>query len=315
MIQKFTNEPLFEITQSLQKQLQELSSGEILEFEILNPDFFDASYSGKKIELQDKEYIYRSLKAYTDLCETLYCKMLVPIPKMNKMLLIRFKKLNRDISFHQEQQGSEKYGTNSLFAQIHKNEEPAFLQHYVQALKNININKRVRILNLGVNSAEEFEIIQKMCSNFSNMQLIGIDYSHSAIAEAQKKFPQTNIEFIQQDINTLDDLSLEPFDAIITIGTLQSSNIDFKLTFMKLVQQYLKKDGAMVLGFPNCRWIDGEMIYGAKVKNYSFSEMSLMIKDVHYCKKYLQQKKFKVTVTGKNYLFLSATSLKSERLV
>ena len=66
----------------------------------------------------------------------------------------------------------------------------------------------------------------------------------------------------------------------------------------------------MILGFPNCRWIDGEMIYGAKAKNYAFPEMSLLYKDVHFCKKYLQQKKFRVTVTGKNYIFLTATSIR-----
>jgi hypothetical protein len=79
---------------------------------------------------------------------------------------------------------------------------------------------------------------------------------------------------------------------------------------MQIVQNYLKKDGSMILGFPNCRWIDGEMVYGAKAKNYSFSEMSLLYKDVIFCKKYLQQKKFRVTITGKDYIFLTATSIR-----
>ena len=79
---------------------------------------------------------------------------------------------------------------------------------------------------------------------------------------------------------------------------------------MNIVQNYLKNDGAMILGFPNCRWIDGQMIYGAEVKNYNFSELSLLFKDVNYCKKYLQQKKFRVTITGKDYIFLTATSIR-----
>ncbi|MGE4473070.1 MAG: methyltransferase, partial [Sulfuricurvum sp.] len=32
-------------------------------------------------------------------------------------------------------------------------------------------------------------------------------------------------------------------------------------------------------------------------------------KDIYYCKKYLQQKKFRVTLTGKDYLFLTATKI------
>lgn len=308
-MKQFTNESLYVIIKELKEQLKPLSNNEVLEFTVLNPDRCESNYSGKTVLIGDKEYVYRSLKAYTDLCELLYCKMLLPIPKDDKTALMRFKKLNTTESFHKEEQNSEKYGKNSIFAQIHKNEEPAFLMHYVQALNNININKRVRILNLGINSGDEFEVIQQHANNFESMELVGIDYSQSAIEEAKAKFTQKNITFIQHDINKLQELNLEKFDLIITIGTLQSSNIDFKRTFMNLVQNYLKRDGAMILGFPNCRWIDGEMIYGAKVKNYSFSELSLMIKDVHYCKKYLQQKKFKVTISGKNYLFLSATAI------
>lgn len=306
----FTNQSLYQIINTLNEKLKPLKEHEILEFEVLNPDLYNSTYSGTKVVIDNTEYIYRSLKAYTDLSELLFCKMLLPIPKNEKMVSIRFKKLLKEQSFHNDADSTEKYGVDSHFAQIHKNEEPAFLMHYVKALQNVKINQRVRILNLGVNSGEEFEVIVKMADNIENLELIGIDYSHSAINQAKEQFKSyPNIQFIQHDINQLQELDLGKFDLIITIGTLQSSNLDFKTTFMSLVQNYLKRDGAMILGFPNCRWVDGEMIYGAKAKNYSFSESSLLIKDIHFCKKYLQQKKFRVTVTGKNYLFMTATSI------
>jgi hypothetical protein len=78
---------------------------------------------------------------------------------------------------------------------------------------------------------------------------------------------------------------------------------------MSIYQNHLENGGAIILGFPNCRWIDGEMIYGAKAPNYSFSELSLVLKDIHFCKKYLQQKKYRVVITGKDYLFLSARKI------
>jgi hypothetical protein len=34
-----------------------------------------------------------------------------------------------------------------------------------------------------------------------------------------------------------------------------------------------------------------------------------LYKDVYFCKKYLQQKKFKVTLTGKEYVFLTANAI------
>ncbi len=78
---------------------------------------------------------------------------------------------------------------------------------------------------------------------------------------------------------------------------------------MSLVQNHLMYNGAVILGFPNSRWIDTELIYGAKAPNYSYSEMSLVFNDVIFCKKYLQQKKFRVTLTGREYIFLTATKI------
>ncbi len=307
---KFTNEPLYEILNTLKQVLNTLNPHDILEFEVLNPDLYDSTYAGTFVKIDNQEHIYRGLKAYSDLCELLNCKMLLPVQKDEKTVLIRFKKLNNQESFHLNEDSKEKYGTSSHFSQIQKNEEPAFLAHYIKALENVKIDSRLRILNLGVNTGEEFKIIKNMVENFKNHELVGIDYSESAIKEAKKSFSDSNITFIQHDINELKSLNLGEFDLIISIGTLQSSNLEFNPLFMSIVQNYLKKDGAMVLGFPNCRWIDGEMIYGAEVKNYNFSELGVLFKDAIFCKKYLQQKKFRVTLTGKNYIFLTATSIR-----
>jgi len=309
---KFSNESLFEITNILEEKLQTLKEKELLQFEVLNPDIKSSKYAGSVIEL-DKTYIYRSLKTWMDLAELLFCKMLMPKYISDTLVELRFEKLDLHDSFHQDiVQKEEKYGAESSFSKLNKNEEPAFLLHYLKALKNVNINTRIRILNLGINSGSEFEVIKQYATNFESLELIGIDYSSSAIAEAQDKFKESNVSFITHDINKLESLELGKFDLIISVGTLQSTSIDFKLVFMSLIQNYLKKEGSLILAFPNCRWIDGEMIYGAKAKNYSFPEMSLMFKDVYFCKKYLQQKKFRVTLTGKNYIFLTATSIRKK---
>ena len=119
----------------------------------------------------------------------------------------------------------------------------------------------------------------------------------------------SNVALHVNDINTIDALDLGAFDLIVSIGTLQSPGINMKPFLMHLVQNYLEPGGALILGFPNCRWIDGEMLYGAKAPNYPFSEQSLLYNDVMFCKKYLQQHKFRVTLTGKQYLFLTATKI------
>ena len=287
----FRDKNMMEIVDIVSTQTKKLKSKEQFKFIISN---IDVDYKG-----------------WVDLAQMSFCKMMTPQIDENTNLIMCYEKLNQEDSFHSENEDvEEKYGATSTFATIDKNNQPAFLVHYLKALENVKLDTRIRVLNLGVNSGEEFEVLKKYSKNFKNLELVGIDYCSSAIEEAKKNFADENISFHVGDINDLEPLNLGEFDLIISIGTLQSTNLDFNKVFMNIVQNYLKKDGAMILGFPNCRWIDGEMIYGGMVKNYNFSELSLLFKDVNYCKKYLQQKKFRVTVTGKDYIFMTATSIR-----
>lgn len=313
----FSNTPLIDIYTFLVDKTIYLDANIKIEFKVFNPDILISTYSGTQVHFNNIDYIYRSYKSWFDLAQALHCRMLTPTQVSKESVLIRFEKLNPDESFHKSStKKEEKYGINSIFNKIHKNEEAAFLCAYIQALKNVKIDTRFRILNLGVNSGDEFELIKKYANNFENLKLVGIDYCSSAIGAAKEKFSEdTNITFYTHDINDLASLNIGEFDLIISIGTLQSSNLEFNPLLMSIVQNQLKRNGAMILGFPNCRWIDGEMMYGAKVKNYAFSEMGLLYKDVIFSKKYLQQKKYRVTITGKDYIFLTATSIRSDTLL
>lgn len=309
-MKKFTNESMLVIISYLEEELK--NKDEIL-FEVLNPDVNINIYAGEMLKIKNQEFIYRSYKSWCDLAELLFCKMLISSINLDTVV-IKLQKLNKDDSFHKDlnDEKNEKYGKNSIFFRINKNEEPAFLYAYINALKNVKIEEKTNILNLGINKADEFEIIKEIVNEdiFEQMNFVGIDYSLSAIDFAKKRFPFKNFDFFNHDINKLNELNLKRSDLIISIGTLQSSSLNFKLLFMDLIQNYLEDKGSIILGFPNCRWINGEMIYGAKAANYSYSEQSVLYKDVYFCKKYLQQKKYRVTLTGKNYLFLTATSIK-----
>ena len=308
-MKKFTNEPMYEIISYLNNELKNQDKSEI---EVLNPNIKTNAYAGESIKL-DKEYIYRSYKSWTDLAEILFSRLFI-LEIKEQTILLQFLKLDLNESFHNDLNNdrNEKYGENSTFFKINKNEEPAFLNAYSYALKNAKVSEKKNILNLGINKADEFEIIKNVADNksFEEINFVGVDYSKSAIEFAKNRFPSKNFIFYNHDINKLNELNLEKSDLIISIGTLQSSSLNFKLLFMDLVQNYLEDNGSIILGFPNCRWINGEMIYGAKAANYSYSEQSVLYKDVYFCKKYLQQKKYRVTLTGKNYLFLTATSIK-----
>ena len=307
----FTTQTLTQIISTLTTQLLEIKAHETLSFEVLNPDIAN-TYNGSIFTYNNTSYIHRGYKTWIDLAQILHCKMLTPVKISDHIVQITFKKLNNDDSFHKNiSNKEEKYGEGSIFSAISKNEESSFIYYYLQALKNVKVENRLRILNLGVNSGDEFDAIITQVANFTSLELVGIDYCASAIESAKKKFSSfSNISFFTHDINDLESLELGKFDLIISIGTLQSTNLSFNKVLMNTVQKHLKSDGAMILSFPNCRWIDGEMIYGARVKNYPFSEMGLLYKDVIFSKKYLQQKKIRVTITGKDYIFITATSIK-----
>ncbi|MDD2651851.1 MAG: class I SAM-dependent methyltransferase [Sulfurimonas sp.] len=283
--------------------------------EILNAFFALQIESGEIVEvsLLDTDIDYFGYKTFVDLAQLFTMKLLTPFKKDETTTTLRFQKLATDSSFHNSNDtGSEKYGVQSQFFAIDKTKEFSFLYHYQNALEFVDIKNKKRVLNLGVNSGDEFVVIKEILGHdiFEKIEFVGIDYSASAIAYAKDEFrTDKNVEFFCHDINKLNELNLGKFDLIISIGTLQSSNIEFNATFMSLYQNYLSESGSIVLGFPNCRWIDGEMIYGAKAPNYNFSELSLVLKDIHFCKKYLQQKKYRVVVTGKDYFFLSARKI------
>jgi cyclopropane fatty-acyl-phospholipid synthase-like methyltransferase len=301
----FTQKSLFDIIDILDKKIKDVVNGNIIEFIVLDPDINSKQYSGYEYTINKQIYFHRPYKTWLDLSNINFCTMLTPKRIDKDFIIIRFEKLNQMSSFHNDNLDNEKYGTNSKFFNINKNEEASFLYYYKLALANISFNKKFRILNIGINKADEFTIIEKMLHK-NDIEYVGIDYCKSAINFASNKFKDKKFTFIQADINELGSLNIGKFDLIVSIGTLQSSNINFKLLFNDLVQNYLTKTGSIILGFPNSRWIDGSLIYGAKMKNYSFSDMSLLIKDLHYCKKYLQQKKYKVNISGKDYIFLWA---------
>jgi len=304
---KFTNEPLLSIVPVLQERLSRNGS---VTFEAIDPDLFSGYYAGECVYIGETLFLYRSLRAWCELAELLSCRMLIPVKTDRSTIRITYEKLGDD-SFHHDASDREKYGKDSLFFRIHKSEEPTFYHYFKEALEHTSIERREAILDLGINRGDEFGFIRSVLgeTHFKACRFTGVDHSQSAIEEAKKRFPYENIRFLTEDINRLDKSLDERFDLLISIGTLQSPGIAFKPTLMHLVGRFLSYDSALILGFPNSRWQSGELRYGAKAAHYNFSEMGVVLEDIIFAKRYLQQKKFRVMITGKQYLFLTAVRI------
>jgi hypothetical protein len=306
VVMKFHEESLEEILPRIQERLEKRK---LVTFWVVDPDVARA-YSGSVIVHEGRRYRYRGYRAWVGLAEILHARMCTPIKKTNPWVEITFEALQEG-SFHHDERSEEKYGISSHFAKIQKMEEPTFLHYYQEALSAVGVERCDRILDLGINRADEFAPIVSMVSEqrVEKMEFVGVDHASSAIDEAKRRFDGGNFHFFAHDINDLDALALGRFDLLISIGTLQSRGIAFKEVLMRLVRNYLTKRGAIILGFPNSRWIDGEMIYGAKVPHYASSEMGVVLSDIVFAKKYLQQKRYRVAIAGREYLFLRATKI------
>lgn len=200
---------------------------------------------------------------------------------------------------------TEKYGHKSEFFKISKLRNSFFLLDFQRSLQDLCNN--TSILILGINKGEEIDLLEQIYPDFS-FSITGVDFSASVVSFLKEKYlEEKKYSFFQLDINKLQNTHLanRKFDLIISIGTLQSATIETKKVFMELVQNNLVEKGKIIIGNPNCRYLNNQPFYGNKIKNFHDRDFSLVIKDLYFYKKYLQQHKFVVRIFGKNYIFLT----------
>ncbi len=282
-------------------QIGELQRGQTLSFQALNPSAIAGRYDGEALTLDSNEFRYRSYKAWNDLAEQLNCRISDLRQVSPPFVEFTFEKLGCSNRALTSLPAKEKYGAESEFARIDRLEEPACLFNYSQALERIQLREGAQVLALGVNRGDELTIFPKIygADLFQSLRFTGVDHSASAIDEAARRFRAQQFQFFVRDLNELPSLALSKFDLVICLNTLQSPSVNRQKLLRELVQENLKPRCGVILGLPNCSYVGGEIMYGAKSKNYSEPELSLLIKDLAFFKKYLQQHKFKVTITGK----------------
>ena len=127
----------------------------------------------------------------------------------------------------------------------------------------------------------------------------------AAIAHAADRYSDAPYRFVVGDISALDPLDLGRFDLVVALNTLQSPAIDGRAIFLDALSHHLRPGGSLILGFPNCRYLDHTLVYGAQPKGVDGTELSVLLKEVKYYKRVLHQCGFEVTLTG-NYTVLLA---------
>jgi SAM-dependent methyltransferase len=293
----FRDEPLLEIIAYLQCAT---AGGAPMEFAVLDPDRGRSLHAGERID----DHVHRPFRVWVDLAERLGLRLQTPRPGPPPLIVLRFEPLVRTPP--SRDRSTERYGATSAFARIDKREDPGFVLDLADALDRIALGPAPRILALGVNTGDELALLHVLAPRDA-ATVVGIDHSASALAVARARFGP-RVQLIEADLNRLAELGLGRFDLVVSIGTLQSPGIDDRALLRQIMQDQLVADGAVILGVPNCRYVDGEIEYGARVKNFRQPELGLMIKDIAFYRKYLQQHHRQVYVTGKHYLLVTGVA-------
>lgn len=281
--------------------------------DVLDPELGAGRYAGERVEHLGRSYIHRSLRVWVDLAERLGLRLLSPRWMVMPFMRLTFESLNATARLQASADDpTERYGTASEFARISKLEDPGFVVDMGEALARVDPQPGVRVLDLGVNTGDELALLMALSPTLRDATLVGIDHSASAIAAARERFAGSpNVQLHVADLAALGALELGRFDLVVSIGTLQSPGIDDREVIRQIVQHHLTPAGAVIIGFPNCRYIDGEVEYGTRMKNFTQPELGLVIKDVAFYRKYLQQHHRQVFVTGKHYILVTGVAERS----
>ncbi|UCH26114.1 MAG: class I SAM-dependent methyltransferase [Trueperaceae bacterium] len=307
----FGEEPLHHILIAIRQRFER--GDRRVSIAVPHPELGRGLYPGETTLHQGVLLRHRPLRVWLDLADRLGCRLSLPRAVSDTHIRLDFEPLDPDRSWHDHQSvdATEKYGAGSVFQRIDKLEEASFLLDLLEALERVRLQPADRVLDLGVNSGGELAVFDLLDTALSSsLSFVGVDHSRTALALARERFPSKTHTFLEADLNDLDELELGRFDLVISIGTLQSPGIDDRALLRSLVQRHLVTDGSLILGFPNSRYLDGELLYGAKMKNFSQPELSLLVKDLAFYRKYLHQHKFKVLLTGKYDLFVTAVPVR-----
>ncbi|MCB9706266.1 MAG: class I SAM-dependent methyltransferase [Myxococcales bacterium] len=303
--------PLVEIVAELRAQLA--AGARELSLLVLDPDRGRGRFAGERVVLGGRAHIHRPFRVWVDLAERLGLRLLTPRAHGEHLVELRMERLDAAATLAasagdpEEDAARERYGAGSLFSRISRLDDPGLILDLADALERAGTTADARVLALGVNRGDELALLEALVPGLAERgSFVGVDHSASALARARERFADPRHQFIEADLADLAVLGLGDFDLVIAISTLQSPGVDDRALLRAVVHDHLRPGGALLLGIPNCRYVDGEQVHGARMKNFSQPELSLVIKEIAFYRRYLQQHRFQVFVTGKSYLLVTA---------
>lgn len=286
----FTTEPLSTLLPAVRRALAE--AGEVT-FSVPDPDLGVGLYAGELTAAG----IHRPWQTWTDLAELLGAHLLTPERVPGGRVRVRLR-----AHAHRADPDAQGYGAGE-WARVNKLEDPVFLFTLVEALRRVGPPTGGRVLALGVNGGRELDALA-LAFPEREFAVLGVDLEPQALERARERHPAGDFRVL--DVNTLPLPELGHFDLVLALSLLQSPGVKTDALLAAVVRHHLTPGGGLVLGFPNARYRDGALSYGARVRNFARPDLSLLMSDVTDARRRLQKYGFKVFVTGKYEVLVTA---------
>ena len=286
----FTTEPMSVILPAVRDRLR--AAGQVT-FTVPDPDAGLGLYAGEATP----HGTHRPWSTWTDLADLLGAHLLTPqrAGEGRVCLTLRAHVPARD----PDHAG---YGPDGDWARVNKLEDPVFLATFTEALRRVNPPPGGRVLALGVNAGHELDALPLALPDGA-LAVVGVDLDPAAVQAARTRHPHATFHTL--DVNAL-PTELGRFDLILALSLLQSPGVTQDVLLATLRRYHLTPGGGLILGYPNARYRGGTLSYGARMRNYAQPDLSLLAADVTNARRGLQKHGFKIFVTGKYELLLTA---------
>ncbi|MEF2276774.1 class I SAM-dependent methyltransferase [Deinococcus sp. YIM 134068] len=287
----FTHEPLAVILPAVRAVLA--SAGEVA-LTVPDPDAGVGLYAGEVTA----HGLHRPWQTWADLADLLGAHLLTPERVGEGRVRVRLRAYTPGPA-----PDANGYSAGSEFGRVDKLEDPIFLLTLVEAMRRVSPPPGGRVLALGVNAGRELDALALAFPD-RTFDVVGVDLDGSALALARARHPGAS--FRPLDVNTLPDPSLGRFDLVLALSLLQSPGVVAENVLRAVRREHLTSTGGLILGFPNARYRDGVLSYGARTRNYARPDLSLLVSDVAAARRHLQKHGLKVFVTGKYEVLVTA---------
>lgn len=308
--------PLIKVVAWLERQSATHAANSVFRCRIPNPDWGIGCYPGELYERDGRLLRHRSLPLWYELAELVGCRLLTPRWLADEWLLLTFQVLDPQKAPHRfEGPRAEKYEPGTLFSKVVRTEEPTFLREYLRFIRRLPERTGCRVLILGVGQGWEFEpfYAEWPAERLAETEMIGLDHAVAALEAARRRFGSGGPRFVATDLADCDWREFGRFDVLIAVNVLHSPAIDGHGLLQRLIKDHCTPNCRVLFGFPNCRYLDGEVRYGTRVGRQKESDWAPLLQEVAYYRRILEKNGFNVQVRGKHTVIVQGARKQFKR--